>query len=211
MSIHTKSIDLNYRPASYFWAREHAIPLASDIKGAVRRQLYEHHVQTGEFDVKDADLMLPSLTPEQRRAQGTVHPSLLGGEYLPDTEDGEVEIARIVIASVTMDVASVYARQVSGRIHYRVVDEYDGETYEGPPTCTSIKPLPLGRLVDFFLNCWRLPDTLTCIRGVSGMDRQDAHAFVVEASSSFYAEFGRLIHARVDEWADEVEQEEDQE
>lgn len=38
-------------------------------------------------------------------------PSWMGGEYLPDSEPGEVEIARIVLQSTTMDVFSIRARR----------------------------------------------------------------------------------------------------
>jgi hypothetical protein len=52
----------------------------------------------------------------------------MGGEYLPDRRDTEVEIARINIDSTTSDVTSVYARPGKDRINYRVVDEYQGDT-----------------------------------------------------------------------------------
>jgi hypothetical protein len=52
----------------------------------------------------------------------------MGGEYLPDLKQDEVEIARITIASTTQDVTSVFARRGKHRIYYRVVDEYGGET-----------------------------------------------------------------------------------
>ena len=44
-------------------------------------------------------------------------------EYLPDLMENEVAIARITIASITLDVTSVYARLGKNRIRYRVVDE----------------------------------------------------------------------------------------
>jgi hypothetical protein len=39
-----------------------------------------------------------------RSALGRLHPSFMGGEYLPDRRDTEVEIARINIDSTTSDV-----------------------------------------------------------------------------------------------------------
>ena len=48
--------------------------------------------------------------------------------YLPNLRVGEVEIARISIESTTGDVTAVYARKLGERIHYRVVDEYEGQT-----------------------------------------------------------------------------------
>jgi hypothetical protein len=126
----------------------------------------------------------------------------MGGEYLPNTKDQEVEIARITIASTTQDVTSVYARQAGKRILYRVVDEYGGSSLLGKAVRTSQQPLTLGQLTDFFLKAWDLLSVL-------GFNFEDPHysadeikAFVVDASSSFYADFGRLIEERIDRWID---------
>ena len=62
----------------------------------------------------------------------------------PDLDDTEIEIARISIRSTTGDVTGVYARRGKGCIHYRVVDEYGGDTLTGAPERTSDKPLSLG-------------------------------------------------------------------
>jgi hypothetical protein len=70
----------------------------------------------------------------------------MGGEYLTNQDEGEVEIARIEIASTTADVTSVYARRDGTKIHYRVVDEYRGETLSGATERESIEPLTLGEL-----------------------------------------------------------------
>jgi len=80
-----------------------------------------------------------------------MHPRYMGGEYLPDQEEGEVEIARIEIASTTGDVTSVYARRDGIEILYRIVDEYEGDTLSGHTERTSTEPLTLGELADFFL------------------------------------------------------------
>jgi len=39
-----------------------------------------------------------------------IHPSFMGGEYLPDYRRDEIEIARIELESTTSDVISVRAR-----------------------------------------------------------------------------------------------------
>ena len=53
---HFTHIDLQYRPNSYFWAREHGIPLVSDIKGAERRKLYEKALQAEVPELIDSEL-----------------------------------------------------------------------------------------------------------------------------------------------------------
>ena len=72
-------------------------------------------------------------------------PSWLGGEYLPDLSEREVEIARVVLASTTMDVFSVRACLIDGGYAYRVVDEYATRFRVTPGTST--RPLTLGELV----------------------------------------------------------------
>ena len=58
------------------------------------------------------------------RERGAVHPTGLGGEFLPDYLSDEVEIARLSFDSVTWDVYQVRAQVgAGGRIRYRVVDD----------------------------------------------------------------------------------------
>lgn len=204
-----KSIDLNYRPSSYFWARDLGVILPSNIKGAERRRLYLDAL-SGEAGEPDPRLSQHALNDEDRRALGSIHPAFMGGEYLPDTRPREVEIARITIASTTQDVTCVYARQVGKRIHYRVVDEYDGETLSGAPTRTSNNPLTLEQLVDFFLGAWDLLGVLEMNFVEWGnYDPDEVKAFIVDATSSFYDQFDQLIDMRVDAWLDHVSPDED--
>ena len=72
----------------------------------------------------------------------------MGGEYLPDRRDTEVEIARINIDSTTSDVTSVYAKAGKDRIRYRVVDEYNGDTLSEKRTRSSKRPLRRLLLLD---------------------------------------------------------------
>jgi hypothetical protein len=162
-----QGIGLRYRPTSYFWATDHHIPLVSDIKGAERRKLFEHALRHGQINLAP-DLQRHALLEDQRQALGRIHPVFMGGEYLPSAKGQEVEIARITIASTTQDVTSVYARRAGQRIHYRVVDEYNGDTLEGKGTRTSTQPLTLVQLVDFFLRTWNLIGCLDCNFGDDG-------------------------------------------
>ena len=76
-----------------------------------------------------------------------IRPSWLDREYLPDCLPGEVEIARIVLESVTQDVVSIRARRRGSerRIVYRVVDEFESEFDFAPRS--SRQPLSCGELV----------------------------------------------------------------
>jgi hypothetical protein len=130
----------------------------------------------------------------------------MGGEYLPNREAQEVEIARITIASTTQDVTCVYAKRGASRIHYRVVDEYEDMTLD-ERTRTSLRPLTLIELFDFFIKGWDLFCCLEANFGDHGYNREEVQGFIVDASSSFYAEFGDLVTQRVDTWVDQRREE----
>ena len=54
---------------------------------------------------------------------------------------------------------------------------------------------------------WRWWDLLNCLTvnfHEHAYPRDEVHGFIVDASSSFYAEFGEAITERVDRWLDEV-------
>jgi hypothetical protein len=153
-------IDLEFRPASYFWPLSLETHLLTCIKGVERKALLRELIDSGRFDEIPAFLKQSALSEEERQALGRIHPALMGGEFLPDLRQNEVEIARITIASTTQDVTSVFARRGKNRIYYRVVDEYDGDTLSDKTTRTSTRPLTLSEL-EAFLNCsWSIFDVL---------------------------------------------------
>ncbi|MDQ3545720.1 MAG: hypothetical protein M3429_04250 [Verrucomicrobiota bacterium] len=71
----------------------------------------------------------------------------MGGEYLPDPEATETEIARIELESTTSDVISIRAVPDPAGFRYCIVDEY--ETDFEQPFETSERPLTLKELIDF--------------------------------------------------------------
>jgi hypothetical protein len=124
----------------------------------------------------------------------------MGGEYLPDRRDTEVEIARINIDSTTSDVTSVYAKAGKDRIRYRVVDEYNGDTLSEKRTRRSKRPLSLGELIEFLLAAWPLQEVLE----MNELDRDGAQDFT-RPSSEVYPQFEAAIRARIDGWCREKE------
>jgi hypothetical protein len=136
-------IDLDYRPGDYFWATGLKIPLLSGIAGEARRQLVRELIEASRPVPDGLDAAV--LDEETRQMWGRMHPSNMGGEYLPPLRNGEVEIARISLASVTADQISVRARRLGKRIVYRVVDEYGSDiaTYVCRPA-SSVSPHPCG-------------------------------------------------------------------
>ena len=114
-------------------------------------------------------------------ALADMRPSWMDGEYLPEYLPGEVEIARLVLESVTQDVVSIRARRRGSerRIVYRVVDEFGSEFDFSPRS--SRRPLSHGELA-------RLIDTLRNITNpVEGL------GYAVE--SRFYVTIGEHFRA----------------
>lgn len=195
MNASPDPIDLDFRPASYFWPLGLETHLLSRIKGEERKTALQALIDSGRVEEIPDFFGKSALTEAERRAIGRIHPMFMGGEYLPDMGNQEVEIVRMAINSTTFDVTSVYARRGKSRIYYRVVDEYGGDTLSGPSTRSSIKPLNLGQLVEFFDRAWPLMEVLEMnfegdIDGMLGFFR---------AESVFYPQTDALYRIRVKE------------
>src|SRR5438034_812635 len=100
--------------------------MLANVKGARRRQAIQEAIATGTVGNLPAKLLADDLPTDLRRFIGALHPSFMGGEYLPDADEHEVEIARITLPeTVTCDVISIWARSNRTGIAYRIVDEYE--------------------------------------------------------------------------------------
>jgi hypothetical protein len=199
-----KRIDQDFRPSSYFWAYERGIRLASNIKGAERKALFERLLKEGDPAASDPCLMQSSLAPEQRSVVGDIHPAFMGGEYLPDCDPEEVEIARITIASTMQDVICIYAKRNPEGIEYRVVDEHEDMMLDDLTRPRTLLPMKLSELVQYFMTSWDLGLVLAANFEETGEPRSHARGFIVDASSSFYAQFGDAIDRYVDQWVRKV-------
>jgi hypothetical protein len=208
MSESKEALDLLYRPASYFWPISHETHAIAAIKGERRRNVIREAYDTNRVSVLDEYYSTPVLHEQDRRALGLIHPSFMGGEYLPNRQETEVEIARINIDSTTSDVTSIYAKPGKNRIYYRVVDEYNGDTLNEKRTRSSRQPLTLDHLVEFFLGAWSLKDVLDG----NDLNLEEAYDFT-HPSSEFYPQFGAAIRARIDSWypAKDPDEEQDDE
>lgn len=189
----THNIDLSYRPDTFFRPQKLEQHLLSKVKSAViRKRLQALFAQGRHAEVRDL-LTTEALSARDRKALEEFHPMYMGGNYLPDTEDGEVEIARISIASTTSDVTCVYARPDEGAIHYRVVDEYGGDTLQGCAEAQTDKPMTLGEFAEFFMRAWPLIDLLD----MSFEGDQAGALDFFSAESDFYPDFDQLCRQRV--------------
>ena len=93
-------------------------------------------------------MILETLTETDRAILGCIHPSYMGGEYLPNFTPTQVEIARIVLDSTIQDVLSLRAEKSNGTASYSLVDEYEFE-YTFSPSYSK-KPLTFGELIELF-------------------------------------------------------------
>jgi hypothetical protein len=139
---HSLPIDYSDRPASY-WATGSLQQLLANIKGAERKKRALGLIKEGRLDEATEFVLTAG-----RAGLSKIHPALLGGEFLPDFEAEEVEIARVTMASLTQDVISIRARPEKGRILYRAVDEYESRCVIRPES--SLRPLTLHQLICLF-------------------------------------------------------------
>lgn len=189
----TQSIDLDYRPAGYFGPQSLEDYVLSRVKGALVKARLRELLASNEHDEVARLLREHGVPEDECRALGNVHPLLMGGNYLPGSDSGEVEIARIFIHSTTGDVTAVYARMAGARIQYRVVDEYEGYTLDGETTRESTEPLTLGELYDFLTGAWPFHAVLDM--NFEGDTERMLDFFVAE--SDFHPQLDALCRARV--------------
>jgi hypothetical protein len=141
-------IDYQFRPESYWAPARNPLEAAlRNVKGRNRREMIRDYHEAGTLDQLGESLLADTLDEQSRKNLGLIHPTFMGGEYLPDYGRSEVEIARIELKSTTNDVLSFRARPLGSRIKYRLVDEYSSEFQL--PQQTSSRPLSLGELIRF--------------------------------------------------------------
>ncbi|MBT4602381.1 MAG: hypothetical protein HOC28_04540 [Bacteroidetes Order II. Incertae sedis bacterium] len=139
------SIDLTFRPGSY-WSTDSLLDsLQRSISGTMRRQIITDLLEKGEVFPVIQQLLNEQLPADLKSAWGKLHPTFMGGEYLPSRNQGEVEIARLDLQSTTADVISIRARPTRTRIYYSIVDEYESDIRCRP--FWSKQPLTLRQLI----------------------------------------------------------------
>ena len=216
------SYDFAFRPATYWPDLPTEETVLAKVKGTVRRDvaraLLEEPDETASDGIGDF-LLKPDIGKRGKDLSGSLHPANLGGEFLPGYGDGEVEIARIDLASVTGDVNQVRARRGDdGRIHYRVVDEYwdEGSSFSVSPA-TSHEPLALGELIELIDTSSRDDEVYDgglvdshreYLRSEDVSDQDPAEfAYFATVSSPFYPMLNAYYTERAEAWLLEVEAE----
>jgi len=212
-------IDLSFRPGSYLADRDPVSAIVQDIVGTHRRAMVRDALTGAAPNIGELDdtLLANRLPDHERIALGQIHPSFMGGEYLPERLAGEIEIARVELASSTGDVVSLTARRRGRRWVYTMADEYD--TTFTLAKQSSAQPLTLAQIVHLLdsadgdmldtsghgvVMCW--PESAR----ENGDDPEDAAA-VVSVSSEVYPELAEYYERRLATWVAGWSEEEDDE
>jgi hypothetical protein len=196
------------RPESYWDCSKEGF---TNIKGEIRRRALGSALASGQFGSLPGSLLSDELSHEERFKMAAMHPSFMGGEFLPAYLAGELEIARVSLESVTYDVISVRAQKLDdGQISYRVVDEY-----ESPFICrpgTSAEPLTMSELISLIDSVEGHNAGFGDARGLTDsyrdynydVDKSLQHLNVlvhfVRVSSMYYPELESWYEAEAQEW-----------
>jgi len=192
--------NFDFRPM-YFGPEELKTHYGARVKGELRRQAAMDMADAGDFD---EEVMSSKLSEEHREAVGAVHPWLMGGEYLPDFMEKEVEIARVTLASTTMDVTSIRAQKSNDGYTFRIVDEYENE-FEFDPK-TSARPLSFKELIRIIDDC----ELATGPRDMNlegGCTPEEIYDFAT-VTSVFYPELSAYFSETNEDWLEEKKLEE---
>ncbi len=191
--IDVKGVDLSFRPSSRLFPLTAEKLLLSRVKGAQRRESLTAAIEQDRLSDLNPFFTQTSLSAEDRRARAAIHPSFMGGEYLPDFEEGELEMARLSLRSVTADVISIRLRRTEDGFVYRIVDEYMDQDPNGlldePTTIVVDQPLTMKDFGAFVVQVSRMDHWCD---PESHETEEEAQDFVV-ATSEFYPEFSDYI------------------
>ncbi len=197
--------NLDFRPPSYFQDVDPPTLIVASILGEERRKDVKERIAKGTLHpVICGDWLTESkLDDDLRTLIGRSHPRFMGGEYLPPLADDEIEIARIVCASIMQDVTSIRARRRSSRIHYRVVDEYENQF--ATSRAWSLKPLTMRELVSL-INSSGIDDGLMdhglVYSIIDATDEPESVRDFITVASSFYPELEAYFEHATNEYID---------
>ena len=208
-----RGIKYSFRPKSY-WDEDNVLQaLLRDVKGAERRKMIKAYYEGGNFQELEESFTKASLSDEERYRLASIHPMFMGGEYLPDCNSNETEIARVTLRSTMQDVISIRAKGEDGELHYSVADEYDDHEFS-LWTDSSLKPFTLKELIEFLDKSSQglgYPGGLSLSynnsNADSGLDRESLEDFTT-ISSEIYSQLEEHYDRVFADWVAEEQEEE---
>lgn len=215
--------DLDYRPRSYWVYEDLAQKTLATVKGALRRESAAHFLGVDPTAPIDPVLLDESLSPGEKYSLFSIDRDAASGEFLPDLEPFEVEIARVHYNSTFSDVVSVRAKWLEGKIIYGVLDDFSakGQAYVTWEPSHSEMPLTMRELIRLMDTASQQPDDdpdgwftglvqgpcryqYYCESFVQGPNFQKTRGFA-HASSAFYPELFSWYEEVDAEMCDEFE------
>ena len=208
-----RGIKYSFRPKSY-WDEDNVLQaLLRDVKGAERRKMIKAYYDQGNFQELEESFTKASLSDKERFRLASIHPMFMGGEYLPDCNSNETEIARVTLRSTMQDVISIRAKGEDGELHYSVADEYDDHEFS-LWTDSSLKPFTLKELIEFLDKSSQglgYPGGLSLSynnsNADSGLDRESLEDFTT-ISSEIYPQLEEHYDRVFADWVAEEQEEE---
>ena len=201
-------VDYDQRPSSYWEDETPAQAILKNIKGQIRREEIRKALENGTLESIPEEILQEKLSDNVRKFTGRIHPCFMGGEYLPDCEAGETEIARIALKSTTSDVISIRARRTTkGTILYRVVDEYEGGFHLSRKR--SKRPMSLREMIAFLERTGLEGTRGGLMLGYNNLnadilgERESLRHFTRISSENYPQLFDHCEHV-FDEWAEEA-------
>ena len=203
-----KGVRYSFRPKSYWEESDPLSAILRNITGENRRQMITDFWNAGRLEDLDPTLLKDELDPDTSASLGRIHPSFMGGEFLPGFLSGEVEIARICLRSTTSDVITLRARPAPSGIAYRIADEYDGQFTL--PITFSERPLTLLEVIRQFDD--GSLDEVDCSQGLAhaynllngaGLGPADASKYLrgfTSIQSRIYRQLNNHFDHVYDEW-----------
>ena len=191
-------LDRDRRPLSYWHESDPRTLKLDRVKGTIRGQLLRQSADREDLDSTDDKHVNEGLPESELIAWGKLGPAFMGGEYLPDLDNLEVEIARISMASTTGDVISIRARPSGNSIHYRVRDEYESE-YTCTPKVSDL-PLSFGEMISLIDATGLIIPVLGRIYWDSNDRSTENLEDFISVSSNFYSGLGNYYSNVVSEW-----------
>jgi len=204
-----QGIRYGFRPKSYWAETDPLSAILRNVTGENRRQMITDYWASGRIEELDITLLQDEVDTSTRTRLGRIHPSFMGGEYLPSYLPGELEIARINLKSTTSDVISLRARPSPEGISYRVVDEYKAEFTL--PIPHSTKPLTLAETINQFDqgslddSCFNNSDGLSLGYNWLNVDEDNYESlrYFTSISSQIYRQLHEHFEHVYDDWLEQ--------
>ena len=88
----SKDVNIQYRPKTYFRPEKLEKYLLSQVKGAVMRKKLKALIDAGRHSELRHLVDDVAFSVADRKILESIHPMFMGGNYLPDTEEGRSKL-----------------------------------------------------------------------------------------------------------------------